>query len=34
MQEIIFGALAAKLFKQAKSIAPIKRLEITKSQLE
>ncbi|MBN1940698.1 MAG: 30S ribosomal protein S3ae [Candidatus Diapherotrites archaeon] len=33
MQEIIFGSLASKLFKQVKKIAPIKRLEIVKSQL-
>ena len=33
MQEIIFGAFASKLFKQAKEIVPIKRLEITKSRL-
>ncbi|MDD5163478.1 MAG: hypothetical protein PHD95_04690 [Candidatus ainarchaeum sp.] len=34
MQELVFGALAAKLFKQVKAIAPIRRLEIVKSQLE
>lgn len=34
MQELVFGSLAAKLFKQVKQIAPIKRLEIVKSQLE
>jgi len=33
MQEIVFGALSAKLFKQAKQIAPVKRLEIAKSQM-
>jgi small subunit ribosomal protein S3Ae len=34
MQELVFGALTAKLFKHMKEIAPIKRLEIVKSQLE
>ena len=34
MQELVFGSLAAKLFKHIKKIAPIKRLEIVKSQLE
>ncbi len=33
IQEIIFGVLAAKLFKDVKNIAPLKRVEIVKSQL-
>ena len=33
LQEIIFGVLAAKVFKDAKKIAPLKRVEITKSEI-
>lgn len=33
IQEIVFGVLAAKLFKEAKKIAQLKRSEITKSQV-
>jgi small subunit ribosomal protein S3Ae len=32
-QELIFGALASKLFKQVSKIAPLKRVEVTKSRL-
>ncbi|MDD5147987.1 MAG: hypothetical protein PHH08_00810 [Candidatus ainarchaeum sp.] len=34
MQELVFGSLAAKLFKTVKAIAPVRRLEIVKSQIE
>jgi small subunit ribosomal protein S3Ae len=33
IQELIFGSLAAKLFKQAKNYAIIKRIEIIKSRI-
>ncbi len=33
IQEIIFGVLAAKLFKEVKKIAQLKRVEITKCEL-
>jgi len=33
VQEIIFGVLAAKVFKDVKKIAQLKRVEITKSQI-
>lgn len=32
-QELIFGVVASKLFKQLTKIAPLKRVEITKSKL-
>ncbi len=32
-QELIFGALASKLFKQVSKIAPLKRVEVIKSRL-
>jgi len=32
-QEVIFGAVASKVFKQITKIAPLKRVEIIKSQV-
>jgi len=32
-QEVIFGVVASKIFKQLTKIAPLKRVEITKSRL-
>ncbi len=32
-QEVIFGVVSSKLFKQLTKIAPLKRVEITKSRL-
>ena len=33
IQETIFGVVAAKVFKQAKKVAQLKRVEIVKSQI-